>query len=120
MALSRWLSRANRQGGVVISRVEVIPNGITGVYAELDLQNNNDFSNPNQLITAKIDVSRDGGNTWDTFAVVAWQGGPPPGRFGKWAVAWGVSPDLWGQTVRLYLEQAGTIRYGILGELTTD
>lgn len=116
MATVTFFNNSNRQGGVYISPVVTVPADVNRIEAHLV---STAWPNAPQstVITIKVQISRDGGSTWDTEIEVGWVGG----SLGKGGTLPSIQINGIGEYVglmaRAYLELAGTLRFSIQGNI---
>jgi hypothetical protein len=117
MALSQWLPQSRRGGGEYNTGNITIPTGFDTVHIQLDV-NPVDFTTPDLSVTASVEISTDGAQTWVHQMSVGWVGvSPPPGKSGTWyAYVNGISIYA-GALARVHFSTSGTFRWGLLGEL---
>lgn len=119
MALTQWLPASRRGGGEYNTNNFTIPAGADSVRVRLDV-NPADFTTPDLSVTASVEVSTDGAQTWLFQMAVGWLGADPPpnhrGLVGWYAQVNGISQYA-GALVRVHFSTSGTFRWGLEGEL---
>jgi hypothetical protein len=117
MAFTNWLPRATRAGGEWNSPNISIPTGINQITIRLNLQSNADFATPDKSITIWVEVSSDGGTSWQEVFRAGWLGGSPPPKSGIWSASATGLGEYAGMLARAHISQSGSIKYGIQGEI---
>lgn len=120
MALTQWLPRSRRGGGEYNTQNITIPAGVDNVRVRLDVDPA-DFTTPDLSVTAAVQSSSNGGQTWQTEMTVGWVGciqTLPPGMTPGWFAACNGIGIYAGLLIRVHFSTAGTFRWGLEGELT--
>lgn len=117
MALSQWLPRSRRGGGEYNTPNYTIPSGMDRVRIVLDIDPA-EFATPDLSVTASVEVSKDGAQTWQHQMTVGWVGeSPPPSKSGTWYAEVNGINALAGYLARVHFSTSGTFRWGLLGEI---
>jgi hypothetical protein len=120
MAFSQWLAKSRRGGGEFTTPGLSVPAGVDTARIQLDVTPA-DFDTPDLAVTATIEASFDGGQTWEFQMSTGWVGQSPPpitrGGVEGWFTAVNGLSELSGALVRVHFSTAGTFRWGLLGEL---
>lgn len=120
MALTQWLPKARRGGGEWNTNNFSIPAGFDSVYVQLDVTPA-EFATSDLSVTASIEVSRDGAQTWEFQCSTGWVGQSPPptnrGGVQGWFMAVNGLSIFSGMLVRVHFSTSGDFRWGLLGEL---
>ncbi len=120
MALTQWLPVSRRGAGEYTTPSFTIPDGVDSVHVHLDVLDN-DFNTSAVSVTATIEVSQDGGQTWQFQMSVSWVGATPPpinrGGITGWYAAVSDLHHFVGMLVRVHFSTVGTFRWGLEGEL---
>jgi hypothetical protein len=120
MAYSVWFPKQNRAGGEWNSPNVTVPTGIDEIRVHL-LVTNSQFAVATRSITATVQVSHDGAQTWENVMSAGWVGcSPPPSAPGKtpgWFAAFDGCADYIGLLVRVHVSQSGTFSWGVEGEI---
>ncbi len=119
MALTQWLPRSRRGGGEYYTQNFTVPLGIDNVRVRLDVAPT-DFTTLDLSVTATIETSQDGGQTWGNEMSVVWMGDiqtPPPGKEVGWFATCNGISRLADKLIRVHFITVGTFRWGLEGEL---
>lgn len=119
MTFSQWLPVSRRGGGEYNTQNFTIPVGVDNVRVRLDVVPD-DFTTSDLSVTATVQISIDGAQTWQDEMVVGWLGSiqtPPPGKEIGWFAAFSDVSRYAGMLVRVHFSTSGTFRWGLEGEL---
>ena len=119
MALEQWLPRSRRGGGEYNTQNHTIPVGVDVVHVRLDVDPA-DFTTSDLSVTATVEVSTDGAQTWIHQMSIGWVGLIPeeiPGKTWTWSAQVNGISFFAGALARVHFSTSGTFRWGLLGEL---
>lgn len=116
MALTQWLPKSRRGGGEYNTGNITIPSGIDVCNVQLDVTPA-DFAVSTRSVTATLEISVDGAQTWQHHLTVGWVGSPPVGKGGPWNASVNGLSGLAGYLARVHFSTSGSFRWGLLGEL---
>lgn len=73
-----------------------------------------DLSDPTKTATLTTQRSTDGGNTWQTWSAMTWQGGPPTAPKNRQPGLFGEAAEVRGQRVRAVVVLGASITTGVV------
>jgi len=120
MAFTNWLSRTNRSDRSWTSGVFTIPSGINKVSVRLNLGTNDLFDVPTKTLYITVETADISAGPWVLQYAWSWVGGPTPTTVkagGDRRTTLDGIAYLAGKLVRARIDQTGTFRYGIQGEI---
>lgn len=116
MALTQWMPRSRRGGGEYNTGNFTIPSGVDVCNVQLDVTLAA-FGTPDLSVTASVEISTDGAQTWHHQMTIGWVGGQPSPKSGTWYASVNGISALAGALARVHFSTSGTFRWGLLGEL---
>jgi len=119
VAYSNWLARQNRTGGEYNTPNVTVPANINEIRLKLNVLESA-FATPDRSITADIEVSMDGAQTWQNVMTVGWVGGtymPKPGGSVEWVMIASNVTQYTGGLARAHVSVSGNFSWGIQGEI---
>ena len=121
MAFNKWLSKSRRGGGEYNTQNFIVPPSVDNVRLRLDVTPS-DFGTGDLSVTASVEFSNDGAQSYRPMMSVGWVGcTPPPTRPGVtpgwYATVSGITQYA-GHLMRVHFSTSGDFRWGLEGEIS--